>query len=134
MLAAAAVLVALSLLAPSGVQAHPGHVHAAAAGAATPAAAAPAREVIAFVAAAAAKPAHVHKLAHAPGRDDGHEGEPCSGCCCSGTCTAGCCAVWIAPLAGVRPPADERAAFPATAERETGITPGTLPEPPNAIV
>lgn len=55
-----------------------------------------------------------------------------AGCChLAGT---GCCALWLAPTMAILAPTPSRPTPAVSATGGSGITPGALPEPPNALV
>jgi hypothetical protein len=125
LLAAVILVIAGSMLAPSGAQAHPGHEHPA--------------PVLANVLGKQIKTQAVSKTGNykqvAGQADTFHFASVpfCTVGCC-GSIGTGCCAAWVAPAAELRvPQVGDSIAIPKSLGG-TGIRPGALPEPPRTIV
>ena len=130
--------VAAFIFAPSGAQAHAGHSHAVPAVPVTEAAVktnlAP-QLVIASIASQAE--VMTDQIAGEPAflvamhRTKAHQSCP-GGCCHSAG--AGCCAAWMAPPLEIQYPVLGRLTPVSAVIWGSGIRPGALPEPPNALV
>jgi len=135
LLMAVTLVVAALMLAPSGALAHAGHSHAQ-----------PAAPIV-----QRAADAVIIKVASITMQDgvtvSRTSGRPASllpssspdtpqscpgGCCHSGG--TGCCAVWLPPSVEIVAPMLGRLQRIVSVIRGSGITPGALPEPPNALV
>lgn len=142
-LIAIALGVAAMLFAATGADAHPGHDHASHAG---PTAAHHAAAVHhaptdidalhvrhrATDALQGSNPGHASLTALAGGQGAPRSTDLCaSGCCHMGG--AGCCGAWLPPVNLLPDPPDSRFVIDRTSLGGAGVTPDTLPEPPNSL-
>ena len=136
LLMAVTLLVAALMLAPSEAQAHAGHSHAIQPAAPTAVAAAGMQDIEAAPITARGEVT----ISQTSGRSASllpssspDTPQSCPGGCCH-SAGSGCCAVWLPASIEISVPAPGRLPRIVSVIGASGITPGALPEPPNALV
>jgi hypothetical protein len=135
LLVAVTLMVAAFVLAPSGAQAHAGHSHPVQPAAQTlvPVADMQVTEVAPITVQEVTIRETSGRSASLLSTSSPDTPQSCPGGCCHSAGT-GCCAVWLPPSVAIVVPTLGRLPRIASVIRASGITPGTLPKPPNASV
>ena len=136
LLMAVTLVVAALMLAPSGAQAHAGHSHAIQPAAPTAVAVAGMQQLEAAPITARGEVTFSQTSGRSASllpSSSPDTPQSCPGGCCHSGGT-GCCAVWLPPSVEIVAPMLGRLQRIVSVIRGSGITPGALPEPPNALV